>query len=122
MSESSTTGIDTRLAAILCYSLWWVTGLLFLILERRDRSVRFHAAQSLVLFGGLSFVLLGVGALSAVALLLSNQMYQIVQATGNVVWVGAAVLWLVLVLKAWRGETWRVPLFATLADGIVKTI
>ncbi len=56
------------------------------------------------------------------ALLLSNQMYQIVQATGNVVWVGAAVLWLVLVLKAWRGETWRVPLFATLADGIVKTI
>ena len=122
MSQSSTTGIDARLAAVLCYSLWWVTGLLFLILERRDRSVRFHAAQSLLLFGGLSFVLIGLGALSAVALLLSNQMYQIVQATGNVVWLGAAVLWLVLVLKAWRGETWRVPLLATLADGIVEKI
>jgi uncharacterized membrane protein len=122
VSQSSTTGIDARLAAVLCYSLWWVTGLLFLILERRDRSVRFHAAQSLVLFGGLSFVLAGVGALSAVALLLSNQAYQIVQATGNVVWLGAVVLWLVLVLKAWRGETWRVPLFATLADGIVAKI
>jgi len=120
--SQSSTGIDARLASILCYSLWWVTGLLFLILERRDRSVRFHAAQSLVLFGGLSFVLVALGALSAVALVLSNRMYQIVQATGNVVWVGAAVLWLVLVLEAWRGETWRVTLCATLADGIVEKI
>ena len=122
MTASSSTGIDARLAAVLCYSLWWVTGLLFLILERRDRSVRFHAAQSLLLFGGLSFILAAVGALSAVALLLSNQAYQIVRATGNVVWVGAAVLWLVLVLKAWRGETWRVPLVATLADGIAAKV
>ena len=122
MTASSSTGIDARLAAVLCYSLWWVTGLLFLILERRDRSVRFHAAQSLLLFGGLSFILAAVGALSAVALLLSNQIYQIVQAAGNVVWVGAAVLWLVLVLKAWRGETWRVPLVATLADGIAAKV
>jgi uncharacterized membrane protein len=122
VSQSSTTGIDARLATILCYSLWWVTGLLFLILERRDRSVRFHAAQSLVLFGGVSLVLAAVGALSAVALVLSNRSYQVVQAAGNAVWVGAAVLWLVLVLKAWRGEMWRVPLVATLADGIVEKI
>jgi uncharacterized membrane protein len=120
VTEPSTTGIDTRLASILCYSLWWLTGLLFLILERRDRRVRFHAAQSLVLFGALSCVLAGLGALSAVALVLSNPLYQIVRAAANVVWVGAAVLWLVLVLKAWRGETWRVPLLATLAEGIVE--
>jgi uncharacterized membrane protein len=120
LSQASTTGIDARLAAILCYSLWWVTGLLFLILERRDRSVRFHAAQSLVLFGVLSFVLTGAGALSAVALVFSNPVYQVVHASGNAVWVGAAVLWLVLVLKAWRGETWRVPLVATLADRLIE--
>jgi len=118
VSESSTTGIDTRLAAILCYSLWWLTGLLFLILERRDRAVRFHAAQSLVLFGCLSAVLALIGVSSAVALVLSNPLYEIVQATANVIWVGAAVMWLVLVLKTWRGEMWRVPLVATLADGI----
>jgi uncharacterized membrane protein len=122
VSQSSTTGIDARLASVLCYSLWWVTGLLFLILERRDRFVRFHAAQSLVLFGGLSLVLAAIGAFSAVALVLSNQMYQIVQAAGNLIWVAAAAVWLVLVLKAWRGETWRVPLFAALADAIVEKI
>jgi uncharacterized membrane protein len=120
VSQSSTTGIDTRLAAILCYSLWWVTGLLFLILERRDRAVRFHAAQALVLFGCVSAILALIGVSSAVALVLSNPLYVVVQATANVLWVGAAVMWLVLVLKAARGETWRVPLVATLADGIAS--
>jgi uncharacterized membrane protein len=120
VSGASTTGIDTRLASVLSYSVWWVTGVLFLILERRDRCVRFHAAQAVVLFGGLSLVLALLGASSAVALVVSSQSYQLIRAVGDAVWVAGAVLWLVLVLRAWRGETWRVPLVATLADGIVE--
>jgi uncharacterized membrane protein len=115
----STTGLDERLAAVLCYSVWWVTGGLFLILERRHPTVRFHAAQSLVLFGAFSAMLLMVGAASALALVLSSQAYQIVRVAGNLLWAGAAVIWLVLVLRAWRGEVWRVPLVAALADHVV---
>ncbi|MEZ5283384.1 MAG: DUF4870 domain-containing protein [Vicinamibacterales bacterium] len=119
MSESSTTGIDSRLASVLSYSLWWVTGVLFLILERRDRGVRFHAAQALVLFGAVSLVLVAVGAASAAALVISSASYGLLRMLGQVIWLGAAVLWIVLVLRAGRGETWRVPLVAALADGIV---
>jgi uncharacterized membrane protein len=118
VTPSSTTGIDERLASVLCYSAWWITGLVFLVLERQHRGIRFHAAQSLVLFGALSLLLVGLGTFSALALMVSSQAYQAARALADVVWIGAAVLWLVLVVRAWRGETWRVPLVAALADRI----
>ena len=120
MTGPSTTGIDARLASVLSYSVWWGTGILFLILERRDRLVRFHAAQAVVLFGSVSLLLALLGASSAVALAVSSQAYPVVRALGNLVWVAGVVLWLVLVVRAWRGDTWRVPLVATLADGLVE--
>jgi uncharacterized membrane protein len=117
---TSSTGLDVRLASVLCYSVWWITGGLFLLLERQHRTIRFHAAQSLVLFGAVSVLLVTVGALSAVALVVSSQTYQIVRVFGDLMWAGAAVVWLVLVLRAWRGDVWRVPLVAALADQVVK--
>ncbi|MCC7031688.1 MAG: DUF4870 domain-containing protein [Acidobacteria bacterium] len=120
MTPSSTTGLDDRLASALCYSAWWMTGILFLVLERQHRGVRFHAAQSLVLFGSLSLVLVALGVFSALAMVVSSQAHQVARALADAVWVGAAVLWVVLVVRAWRGETWRVPLAATLADGIAS--
>jgi uncharacterized membrane protein len=46
--------------------------------------------------------------------------FQIVQMIGNVLWLAAAVLWLYLLLTAWRGETWRVPLAGGLAARIAQ--
>lgn len=43
-------------AAILCYALGWFSGLLFLIFERQNRYVRFHALQSLIFFGGINIL------------------------------------------------------------------
>jgi uncharacterized membrane protein len=117
---TSSTGLDVRLASVLCYSVWWVTGGLFLLLERQHRTIRFHAAQSLLLFGAVSVLLVGVGALSAFALVMSSQSYQLVRVFGDLLWAGAAVVWLVLVLRAWRGDVWRVPLIATLADRVAE--
>src|SRR5262249_34352590 len=65
LSGPTSTGVDARLAAVLGYAGWWITGLIFLFLERDNRAVRFHAAQSLVVFGGLSLLMGLVAALSA---------------------------------------------------------
>ena len=120
MTAPSTTGLDERLAGVLCYSVWWVTGGLFLLLERQHRIIRFHAAQSLILFGVVSALLVAFGALSAVSLMLSSALYELMQVFGKLLWLGATVVWLVLVLRAWRGEVWRVPLVAALADRVVE--
>ncbi len=115
MTGSTSTGVDARLASVLCYAGWWVTGLVFLFAERRDTTVRFHAAQSLVVFGLLSAALFLCGGASAVAFFVAAPTFQMVQAIGNALWFAAVLLWLFLLVKTWQGETWRVPLFGDLA-------
>ena len=52
--ESTSLGMRARTAGWLCYLFGWVTGLIFFLLERENRFVRFHAMQSLLFFGILS--------------------------------------------------------------------
>ena len=116
MSGATSTGVDARLASVLCYAGWWVTGIVFLFAERRHSGVRFHAAQSIVVFGALSVALVLCGGASAITLLMAVPMFQLVQTIGNVLWLAAVVMWLFLLLKTWQGETWRVPVAAGLAQ------
>ncbi|MBW2416458.1 MAG: hypothetical protein JRG76_18320, partial [Deltaproteobacteria bacterium] len=48
--ERSSTGLDPRLAAALSYLFGFVTGIIFLVVERDSQYVRFHAMQSTVTF------------------------------------------------------------------------
>jgi uncharacterized membrane protein len=49
---STQSGLSENVAGLLCYVLGWITGLVFFLIDKRPY-VRFHAAQSLVVFGGL---------------------------------------------------------------------
>lgn len=115
MTEPTSTGVDARLSSVLCYAGWWVTGLVFLFAERRHAGVRFHAAQSIVVFGALSVALVMSGGVSAVTFFLAVPTFQFVQMVGYLLWLGAVGLWLYLLLTAWRGETFHVPLAGGLA-------
>jgi uncharacterized membrane protein len=105
---------------VLCYAGWWVTGLVFLFAERRHSEVRFHAAQSLIVFGALSVALILCGGASAVAFIVAAGSFSVLQAIGNVIWLVAVVLWLFLLLKTWQGETWRVPIAGDLAMRLTR--
>lgn len=118
MTDVTSTGVNPRLAALLCYAAWWVSGLIFLIIEQRHREVRFHAAQSLVLFGGLSLII-GLLSFGSVAMLMvSGSAFQAARMLVYLVWLAAVVLWLVLMYRTYTGETWRVPLAGALAARI----
>ena len=119
--KPTSTGLDARLASMLCYAGWWVTGLVFLFAERRHDGVRFHAAQSLVVFGVITVALFLSGGASAVAFFVAAPTFQMMQAVGNLIWFAAVLLWLFLLVKAWRGETWRVPVAGDVAAKIART-
>jgi uncharacterized membrane protein len=119
VSEGTSTGIDAPLASVLCYAGWWLTGLVFLVVERQHHGVRFHAAQSVVIFGALSVAMIALGSVSVVALLVPGPAFRLLQAVGNLIWIGAVLLWIALMVKTLRGETWRVPVASGVADRIV---
>jgi uncharacterized membrane protein len=115
LTGPTSTGVEPRLAAVLCYSAWWISGLIFLIIEQKHRAVRFHAAQSLVLFGGLSLVIGLLSAGSVGMLVVSAAAFQAARLLVYVVWIGAVAVWMLLMLKTFQGETWRVPFASDLA-------
>ena len=115
LTGPTSTGVEPRLAAVLCYSAWWISGLIFLIIEQQHRTVRFHAAQSLVLFGGLSLVIGMLSAGSVGMLVVSAAAFQAARLLVYLVWIAAVAIWMLLMLKTFQGETWRVPFASDLA-------
>lgn len=100
--ETSSTGLDVTLAAVLAYAGGWITGLIFLAVEKQSAFVRFHAAQSTFTFLPLflAFWMLPLWIL---------------------LWPLSVALWLLLMFKALRGETFKLPIVGDLADQRART-
>jgi uncharacterized membrane protein len=83
---------------MLCYLLGFVTGVIFLLVEKESRFVRFHAMQSTLVFGGLFVVTVILGALPILGWLLQALLVPC-----------SLVLWVLLMIKALQGEMFRLP-------------
>ena len=105
----TSTGLDSRVASVIAYSAWWLTGLVLLGLERTDPTVRFHAAQSTILFGAVSAVIAVSYAAALPLVLVSSDAVRLLMAVANVTWLVSVGFWVWLVVKAARGERWCVP-------------
>ena len=107
-AEGTSTGLESNVAGLLCYVLGWVSGIAFLVLEQKDRWVRFHAAQSLVVFGILTIAGLIVAWIPLVGIVLAS----------IIAFIGV-MLWVILMVKAYNGERFEVPWAGEVADNII---
>jgi uncharacterized membrane protein len=108
-AASTSTGLAPNVAGALAYLLGPITGILFLVLEKENRFVRFHAAQSVVLsvvWIALSIVLSVLGSILAAVPLLG---WLVSLLMSLVVGLAFFVLWLVLMFRAYQGVEWEVP-------------
>jgi uncharacterized membrane protein len=112
----SSTGLDPRVAATLSYLAWWLTGLLFLMLERENRYVRFHALQSVVALGALSAAGVLFGVLSFGTLLVSATGFRVLLALSAGTWVLGVLVSLLCLYKAYAGQTWKLPIAGDIAE------
>jgi uncharacterized membrane protein len=118
-STPSSTGLSPRVAAPLAYAGWWVTGVILWYVERRDRAIRFHAAQSVAAFGIIAGAILAFGFLAFLSLsFLPSAFIPFIWAAA-VTWAGGVLLWLVAMWKAAAGDAWRIPVAADLADRLL---
>lgn len=118
----SSTGLPSELAAVLAYSGWWVTGGIFWWLERRDRLVRFHAAQAVVAFGFIALLFTLCAVLAAASLSFLPSMFGFFAGAAAATWAAGVVLWGIAMWKAARGDEWRIPVAADLAERLSRQL
>jgi len=118
--EQRGTGLEPTVAAALAYVFGWISGLVLLVVEDDDEFVRFHAAQSVVVFGGLT-VLWFVLATMRQAILVSGGigLWGLFSALSTLVMLGGLAIWLYLMYVAYDGRWFRVPVAADIADSII---
>ena len=100
----TSTGLQPNAAALLSYLAGFVTGIIFFVIEKDNKFVRFHAMQSLILFGGL-FVVQMVLVFTIVLIFLVPIL--------NIV---TLILWVVLMVKAYNGEKFKLPVIGDMAE------
>jgi uncharacterized membrane protein len=106
MAEKNTVlGIDQNLEALLCYVLGWITGIVFLFMEKENEYVRFHAMQSLVTFLALFIITIVIGWIPILGWIISF-----------LISILGLILWLLLMFKAYQGELYKLPYAGDFAE------
>ncbi len=97
--------LEENLAGLLCYVLGWITGIVFLVLEKENRFVRFHAMQSLLTFLPLSVIAWILRWIPFIGGVLTA-----------LVWILVLILWLILMYRAYQGVKYKLPIVGDIAE------
>jgi uncharacterized membrane protein len=104
-SGTTSTGLKENVASLLCYLGWWVTGIIFLIIEPNNKTIRFHAIQSIVIFG-IFFIL--------------SLIFTWIWFIGTILWIISVITWVFMMYKAYQGGTYHLPVAGQIADRFIK--
>jgi len=102
-------GLEENIAGLLCYVLGWITGIVFLVLEKENKFVRFHAMQSIATF-------LPLMVIAWIISLIFMWIPFISWAISTLIWILVLILWLILMFKAYQGEMYKLPIVGNFAE------
>jgi putative nucleotidyltransferase with HDIG domain len=111
----TTTRLPVNIVIALCYLWIWVSGIVMLLIERRNRTVRFHACQSILTFGALTLILFLLSFLPPVPF---GFIYYSVLAVWAILIAVGAYLWILLLIRAFQGKPYTLPLIGSTAGGL----
>ena len=109
-------GLTQNMASLLCYPLLFISGIAFLVLEpyRRDPMVRFHAWQVILFSVALIVIAIGFGILRFIfGFIYLDRLISLVSWLVRVGLIGA---WILMAVKAYGGEKWKLPIIGDLAE------
>jgi len=101
----SSTGLEVNIAGLLCYLIPFLSGLLFLLLEKNSRFVKFHAMQAVLTFG----TLFAAYYIADLIPLIDGLIRFLIRVSGF-------VLWILLMVKAYGKEWYRLPFVGEMAE------
>lgn len=109
------TGLEPNVAALLAYLFGFVGGLIFFLIEKDNKFIRFHAMQSLILniaMVAIWIVLMIVIPILAVA---TGGLGGILYLFTPILWIGFLIVWIMAMVKAYGNEEWEIPIIGKMA-------
>jgi uncharacterized membrane protein len=101
----TSTGVQPKVAALLSYVAGFVTGLIFFLIEKENKFVRFHALQSAIVFGFLFLLQMILSYMPSIGRFLLP-----------LVNLAMLILWIVCMIKAYQGERFKLPIAGDIAE------
>jgi len=98
-------GMEENVEGLLAYLLGWLTGIIFLVLEKKSDFVRFHAMQSTITFLGITVLAYIFGIIPVIGGILAD-----------LLWLLGLILWILGMFKAYSGERYKFPIVGNWAE------
>lgn len=113
---TTSSGIQPNLAAALAYFLTIITGIIFFLIEKENKYVRFHAMQAILL--GAAWVILWIVLVIVMTVLAFVPIigWIINAVVYAVLGLGGLILWIFLMYKAYSGERFKIPVIGDIAE------
>ncbi|MDH7593904.1 MAG: hypothetical protein QHG99_06085, partial [Methanomicrobiales archaeon] len=105
-------GLEENVASAATYLLGWLTGILFFVVEKENKTVRFHAVQSTILFIGLNVLYWIFSGM----FVFPWGMWAFIYMINLLISIVIFVAWLFLMYKAYTGEKFKVPVVGEIAE------
>jgi uncharacterized membrane protein len=110
--QKASFGLDENIASVLCYLVVWITGIIFYLVEKDNKVVKFHALQSFLTFLPLNIIYWILGDIfwwNGIAYILNMILGLLI-----------FILWIVLMIKAYQGEKYKLPIVGDIAENATK--
>jgi uncharacterized membrane protein len=116
-APSSGGGLQDNVAGLLVY-LIGILAIVFLLIEpyNKNKFVRFHCFQCIFYWAAAFALGIGVTILTIAAAMMSSTLATLVSMLGMVVWLGYFVGWVVMMIKAFQGQMWKMPVVGNFAE------
>lgn len=105
-------GLDENIEGALCYVLGFITGIIFLVMEKDNKFVKFHAWQSIITF----LPLMAIGWILSSFMIWSWSMIWMIGLLSSLISLIELILWLVLMMKSYQGEKFKLPIVGDIAE------
>lgn len=109
--KKTSLGLEENVEGALCYLLGFITGIIFLILEKDNKFIRFHAMQSILVFLPLWVLAFFIGWFIWFLWMITP-----------FIWLLSLALWLILMLKAFQGEMYKLPIIGDAAEKLLSEV
>ncbi|MEM1535459.1 MAG: DUF4870 domain-containing protein [Candidatus Pacearchaeota archaeon] len=111
-------GLDENIEGLLSYLLGWITGIVFLVFEKHNKFVKFHSAQSIVVFG--FFTLLAI--LAEILKIIPFIGFFIYSMAISIIILVGIVVWIISMIKAYQHELFEWPIAGKIAFKLASKV